>query len=179
MFGVYEEYLPTVILGGVDGNVDDKRDLYRISYRWWLPGFRNICDDTRTGACSSGQCHLQRREGRLVEICRALRSDHFIGLQSTSDRTEPEEDSPVYTIRADKFRVYRFPWRQGSLFPFQALEGSDCHPREYLAARQRQTHLHATCTAGSTEAGPRRRGFLNHEAIPAAVPIESARETTQ
>ena len=58
-----------------------------------------------------------RREGRLVEICRALRSVHFIGLQSTSDRTEPEGDSPVYTTRADKFRVYRFPWRQGSLFP--------------------------------------------------------------
>ena len=37
-----------------------------------------------------------RMEGRLVEICRALRSAHFIGLQSTSDRTEPEEDSPVY-----------------------------------------------------------------------------------
>ena len=50
-------------------------------------------------------------------ICRALRSAHFIGLQSTSDRTEPEEDSPVHTTRADKFRVYRFPWRQGSLFP--------------------------------------------------------------
>ena len=42
---------------------------------------------------------------------------HFIGLQSTSDRTEKEEDSPVYTAKADKFRVYRFPWRQGSLFP--------------------------------------------------------------
>ena len=43
-----------------------------------------------------------RREERLVEICRALRSAHFIGLQSTSVRTEPEEDSPVYTTRADK-----------------------------------------------------------------------------
>ena len=26
--------------------------------------------------------------------------------------------------------------------------GSDCHLREYLPASQRQTHLHATCTAG-------------------------------
>ena len=52
-----------------------------------------------------------RREERLVKICRALRSAHFIGPQSTSDRTEPEEDSPVYTTRADKFRVYRFPYR--------------------------------------------------------------------
>ena len=58
-----------------------------------------------------------RREGRLLAICRAFRSSHFIGLQSTSDRTEPGEDSPVYTTKADKFRVYRFPWRQGSLFP--------------------------------------------------------------
>ena len=58
-----------------------------------------------------------RREERLLEICRAFRSVHFIGLQSTSDRTEPEENSPVYTTTADKFRVYRFPWRQGSLFP--------------------------------------------------------------
>ena len=79
-----------------------------------------------------------------MEICRALRSAHFIGLQSTSDRTEPEEDSPVYTTSADKFRVYRFPWRQG---------GSDCHKREYLPASQRQTHLHATCTAGRTRRG--------------------------
>ena len=55
-----------------------------------------------------------RREGRLVEICRAFGLAHFIGLQST---TEPEEDSPVYTTKADKFRVFRFPWRQGSLFP--------------------------------------------------------------
>ena len=45
-----------------------------------------------------------RREERLVEICKALRSAHFIGLQSTSDRTKPEEDSPVYTTRADKFK---------------------------------------------------------------------------
>ena len=52
-----------------------------------------------------------------MEICRALRSAHFSGLQSTSDRTEPEEDSPVYTTKAVKFRVYRFPWRQGSLSP--------------------------------------------------------------
>ena len=63
-----------------------------------------------------------RREGRLVEICRALRSAHFIGLQSTSDRTEPEEDSPVYTTRTYKFRVYRFPWRQGSLLPSKHSE---------------------------------------------------------
>ena len=58
-----------------------------------------------------------RREGRLLEMCRAFRSAHFIGLQSTSDRTELGEDSPVYTTKADKFRVYHFPWRQGSLFP--------------------------------------------------------------
>ena len=58
-----------------------------------------------------------RREGRQVEICRAFRSARFIGLQSTSDRTEPEEDSLVCTAKADNFRVYRFPWRQGSLFP--------------------------------------------------------------
>ena len=42
-----------------------------------------------------------RREGRLVEICRALRSVHFIGLQSTCDRTEPEEDSPVNPTKAE------------------------------------------------------------------------------
>ena len=70
-----------------------------------------------------------RREGRLLEICRALRSSHFIGLQSTSDRTEPEEDSPVYTTKADKFRVYRFPWRQGSLFPSK-------HSRVAIAIRE-------------------------------------------
>ena len=46
-----------------------------------------------------------RREGRLVENCRAFRSAHFIGLQSTSNRTEPEEDSLVYTTKADTFRV--------------------------------------------------------------------------
>ena len=104
-----------------------------------------------------------------MEICRVLRSAHFIGLQSTNDRTEPEEDSPVYTARADKFRVYRFPCRQGSLFPSKHSGVA--------------THLHATCTAGrtrrGTEAGPRRRGVFDHEPFPAAVPIESARETTQ
>ena len=51
----------------------------------------------------------------------------------------------------------------------QALGGSDCHPREYLPASQRQTHLHATCTAGrtrwGTEAGQRGRGFSDHEFI--------------
>ena len=107
-FGDYEEDLPTAILSSSDKNVDD---LYGISCRWRLAGLRSTWDDTRTGACSL------RREGRLVEICRALRSAHFSGLQSSSDRTEPEEDSPVYTTRADKFRVYRFPRRQGSLFP--------------------------------------------------------------
>ena len=66
--------------------------------------------------------HTLRREERLLEICRAFRSAHFIGLQSASDRTEPEEDSPVYTTKADKFRVYRFPWRQGSLFPSKHSE---------------------------------------------------------
>ena len=48
----------------------------------------------------------------------------------------------------------------------QALRGCDCHKREHLPASQRQTHLHATCTAGKTrrgtEAGPGRRGFSDH-----------------
>ena len=122
-----------------------------------------------------------RREERLLEICRAFRSAHFIGLQSTSDRTEPEEDSPVYTTTADKFRVYRFPWKQGSLFPSKH-SGVEIPIREYLPASQRQTHLHGTCTAGrtrsGTEAGQRRCGFSDREFIPAAVPIEFARETT-
>ena len=65
-----------------------------------------------------------RREGCLVEICRALRSAHFIGQQSTRNRTEPAEDSPVYTTKADKFSVYRFPWRQGSLFPCKHSEAA-------------------------------------------------------
>ena len=65
----------------------------------------------------------------------------------------------------------------GIFVSIQALGCSDCHPREYLPASQRQTHLHAICTAGRTrrtEAGPRRRGFFDHELIPAAVSIESA-----
>ena len=41
---------------------------------------------------------------------------------------------------------------------------SDCHQREYLPASQRQTHLHATCTAGrtrrGTDAGPGDAAFL-------------------
>ena len=119
-----------------------------------------------------------RREGRLVEICRALRSAHFIGLQSTSDRTEPEEDSPVYTTRADKFRVYRFPWRQGSLFP--SKHGcSDSHKREYHQSTSDASPRTAGRTRRGTEAGPGRRGLFDHEPVPAAVPTESARETTQ
>ena len=68
-----------------------------------------------------GQCHLQRTNSSKGRSSggdlQSSQFGHFIGLQSTSDRTEPEEDSLVYTTRADKFRVYRFPWRQGSLFP--------------------------------------------------------------
>ena len=80
-----------------------------------------------------GQCYFNvktlRREAGLVEICRAFRSDLFIGLQSTSARTELEEDSPVCTTREDKSRVYRFPWRQGSLFPSK-------HPGVAIAMRE-------------------------------------------
>ena len=127
-----------------------------------------------------------RREGRLVEICRALRSAHFIGLQSTSDRTEPEEDSPVYTTRADKFTVYRFPWRQGSLFPSKN-SGVAIAIREntFLPAnvrRVRRIYTPPAPLAGRGGALKLVRGdaaFSDHEPIPAAVPIESARETTQ
>ena len=77
-----------------------------------------------------------------------------------------------------EFTVFR-----GGRDPSKHSGGSDCHPREYLPASQRQTHLHATCTAGrtrwGTEAGQRRRGFSDHEFTPATVPIESARETIQ
>ena len=117
-FGDYED-LPTAILGGADESWN-VRDLHCRS-RWeWLAGFRlghdkNWCMFKWVSVTFNVQ--TLRREGRLLEICRALRSAHFIGLQSTSDRTKPEEDSPVYTTRAAKFRVYRFPWRQGSLFP--------------------------------------------------------------
>ena len=111
-----------------------------------------------------------RRERRLLEICRAFRSSHFIGLQSTSDRTELGEDSPVYTTK-------------GIFIPVQALGGCDCHPRKHLPASQRQTNQLTTFstgrTRGSAEAGQRRRGVSDHELIPAAVSIESARETTQ
>ena len=76
-----------------------------------------------------------------------------------------------------------FSVEAGISVSIQALGCSGCHPREYLPASQRQTHLHATCTAGrtrwGTEAGQMRRGFSDHEFIPATVPIESARETTQ
>ena len=123
-FGDYEEDLPTAILGGADEswNVDHKRDLHCTSHREWLAGFRSTCDDMRTGACSSGSVppstyKLFEGRGVWLEIGRAFRSAHFIGLQSTSDRTEPEEDSPVHSTKAYKFRVCRFPWRQRSLFP--------------------------------------------------------------
>ena len=124
-----------------------------------------------------------RREGRLLEICRAFRSANIIGLQSTSDRTEPEEETPVYTTKADKFRVYRFPWRQGSLFPSKH-SGVAIALREdtFLPANVRRIYTPPAPLAGTrwgTEAGQRGRGFSDHELIPATVPIESARETTQ
>ena len=179
--------MPTVILGGVDGNVDDKRDLYGISCRWWLAGFRNTCDDTRTGACSSGS--VSPSTHKLFEG-----SDVWWRFAELSGRPT----SLVYrvpVIAPNQRRTHQFtqPGRINSEFTafrggkdlcfHPSTRGSDCHPREYLPASQRQTHLHATCTAGrtrrGTEAGPRRRGFFDHEPIPAAVPIESARETTQ
>ena len=125
-----------------------------------------------------------RRERRHVGGLQSFQIGPLHWSAEYSDRTEPEEDSPVYTTRAAKFRVYRFPWRQGSIsFSIQALGGSDCHKREYLPASQRQTHLHATCTAGRTrwgsEAGQRGRGFSDHEFFPATVRIEFARETTR
>ena len=111
-----------------------------------------------------------------------MESAHFVGPQSTSDRTEPEEDSPVYTTRADKFRVYRFPWRQESLFPSK-------HSRVAIAIRENTfkpanvrriyTPTAPLAGRGGTQTGPRRRGFFDHEPKPAAVPIESARKTTQ
>ena len=64
--------------------------------------------------CSSGSVSPSTNKEIYLQ---SSQIGHFIGLQSTSDRTEPEEDAPVYPTRADKFRVYRFPWRQGSLFP--------------------------------------------------------------
>ena len=42
------------------------------------------------------------------------------------------------------------PTAVGISFSIQALGCSDCHPREYPPSSQRQTHLHATCTAGRT-----------------------------
>ena len=117
-FGDYED-LPTAFLGGADESWN-VRDWHCRSRREWLAGFWLRHEKNwRMFKWVSVTFNVQtlRREGRLVEICRALRSAHFIGLQSTSDRTEPEEDSPVYTTRAAKFRVYRFPWKQGSLFP--------------------------------------------------------------
>ena len=89
------------------------------------------------------------REERLLEICRAFRSAHFIGLQSTSDRTEPEEDSPVHAAKADKFRVYRFPWRQGSLFPSKH-SGVAIAIREntFLPANVRRTYTPPAPLAG-------------------------------
>ena len=88
----------------------------------WILEFSRCSRDVRVLLhVQVGQCYFQRANSpqrrTLVGICRAFRSSHFIGLQSTSDRTELGEDSPVYTTKADKFRVYRFPWRQGSLFP--------------------------------------------------------------
>ena len=70
-----------------------------------------------------------------------------------SDRTEPEEDSPVYTTRADTFRVCCFSWRQGSLFPSK-------HSGVAIAIRE-NTFLPATVRRICTpQAGPRRRGFF-------------------
>ena len=86
-----------------------------------------------------------RREVRLLEICRAFRSAHFIGLQSTSDRTEPEEDSPVFTTKAYKFRVYRFPWRQGSLFP---SKHSGIRDNTFLPANVRRIYTPPAQLAG-------------------------------
>ena len=109
-----------------------------------------------------------------MEICRALRSAHFIGLQSTSDRTEPEEDSPVYTTSADKFRVYRFPWRQGVAIAIRE--------NTFLPANVRRIYTPHAQLAGRGGGLKLVRGdaaFFDHEPIPAAVPIESARETTQ
>ena len=108
---------------------------------------------------------------------------HFIGLQSTSDRTEPEEDSPVYTTREDKFRVYRFPWRHGSLFPSKH-SGVAIAIREntFLSANVRRIYTPPAPVAGRGGALKLVRGdaaFFDHEPVPAAVPIESARETTQ
>ena len=69
-------------------------------------------------------------------------------------------------------------FREWGVWPF-----GQQRPSHNLPASQRQTHLHATCTAGrttwGTEAGQRGRGFSDHEFIPATVPIEFARETTR
>ena len=153
---------------------DDKRDLYRTSCRWWLAGFR--------AHVQVDQCHLQRTNSSKGgtsggDFCRALSSAHFIGLQSTIDRTEPEEDSPVYTTRTDKFRVYRFPWRQGSLFPSK-------HSGVAIAIRE-NTFLPANVRRICTPSAPLLKlvrgdaAFFDHELILAAVSIESARETPQ
>ena len=166
-FGDYEEDLPTAILGGADEswNADDKRDLHCISRREWLAGFRPRHDKNWSmfkWVSVTFNVQTLRREGRLVEICR-LRSAHFIGLQSTSDRTEPEEDSPVYTTRADKFRVYRFPVEARIFVFIQALGSSDCQKREntFLPANVRRIHTPPAPlgrTRRGTEAGPGRRG---------------------
>ena len=159
--------------------MDDKRDSYGMSCRWRLVGFRNTCHDTRTGAFSSGSvspstyklfegrdawwrfAELSGRPSSLVYrvpvIAQNQRRTHQFTLpgRTSSEFTAPRGDRDIFVS-------------------IQALGCSDCHPREYLPASQRQAHLHATCTAGrtrrGTEAGPRRRGFFDHEPTPARMP---------
>ena len=196
--GDYEEELPTAILGGADEswNVDDKRDLHCRSRRGWLAGSRSTCDDiqdladysnmVRTGACLSGSVSpstYKLLEGRDVWLRFAELSDRPTSLVYRVPVTAP-----------NLWRTHQFtlPGRINSQFTaFRGGKDLCFHPstraiairENSFHASQRQTHLHATCTTGRTrrgaEAGRKRRGFSDHEPIPAAVPIESARETTQ
>ena len=111
VFGDYEELLTAIQDGVVAScNVDEKRGLHKPPE--WIAGFWFFGTPvTTTGACSSGSVLLSTYK-LSVERCDCWRCASLVCR--VSDRTEPEEDSPVYTPKADKFRVYRFPWRQGS-----------------------------------------------------------------
>ena len=153
----------------------------------WILVFRNTCDDERTGACSSGTmllstyklsvergacwriAELSDRSTSLVcrvpVICLNQRRTHLC--------TPPGQTTSEFN---------RFPWRQGSLFPSKH-SGVAIAIREntFLPANVRRIYTPPAPLAGrgaSTEAGQRICGFSDHEFIPAAVPIEFARETT-
>ena len=151
--------LLTAIQGGVveSCNVDGKRSLRCTSLREWRAGFlffRNTCDDMITGACSSGSLLLSTYK-LSVERGACWRFSELSDRPTSLVCRVPvialnqEEDSPVYTTKADKFRVHRFPWRQGSLFPSKhSAVAIAIRENTFLPAKVRRIYTPAAPLAG-------------------------------